>query len=291
MARDQTIWFAMVDGREAGPMTRGEFALRMSTDLIDEETFVWKEGMSEWLPAAKVGDLAPLFKARVQARQRNLRPPPPPAAALAKARRAPPAEEEEEIELDLAPPTPPPSVEEEIELDVAAPTPPPPAEPVTPAPPARDRLREAAPISTIVEMLPLGELIHQQQVAKSLFTSGEIPSVSTGKTGKFALDDLKWAYAPTKKAPSPQDSKAAALARAIEATKVRPAEPVVHPVTPAYPRTPPAGTRSPVRARPSPKRARGGMQIGMPRIGVLTVGFGAGLAVVLVSALVIWLLR
>src|SRR5881275_2342019 len=123
MARDQTIWFAMVDGREAGPMTRGEFALRMSTDLIDEETFVWKEGMSEWLPAAKVGDLAPLFKARVQARQRNLRPPPPPPA----------------------------SVEEEIQLDVAAPTPPPPAEPVTPAPPARDRLREAAPISTIVE--------------------------------------------------------------------------------------------------------------------------------------------
>src|SRR5207248_11329923 len=120
----------------------------------------WKEGMSEWLPAAKVGDLAPLFKARVQARQRNLRPPPPPAAARAKARRAPPAEEEEEIELDLAPPTRPPSVEEEIELDVAAPTPPPPAEPVTPAPPARDRLREAAPISTIVEMLPLGELIH-----------------------------------------------------------------------------------------------------------------------------------
>ena len=163
-------------------MTRGEFALRMSTDLIDEETFVWKEGMSEWLPAAKVDDLAPLFKARVQARQRNLRPPPPPAAALAKARRAPPAKEEEEIELDLAPPTPEPPVEEEeeeeegIELDVAAPTPPPPAEPVTPAPPARDRLHEAAPISTIVEMLPLGELIHQQQVAKSLFTS-TCPSV------------------------------------------------------------------------------------------------------------------
>src|SRR2546430_10414745 len=118
MGRDQTVWFAMIDGREVGPMTRGEFALRMSTDLIDEETFVWKEGMNEWLPASKVGDLAPLFKVRVQARQRNVRPPPPPAAALAKAHRAPPVEEE--IELDLAPPSAPPPVEEEVQLDLIA---------------------------------------------------------------------------------------------------------------------------------------------------------------------------
>src|SRR5438105_8649111 len=167
MALDQTVWFAMVDGCEAGPMTRGEFALRLSTDLIDEETFVWKEGMSEWLPAAKVGDLAPLFKARVQARERNLRPPPPPAAALAKARRAPPVEEEEEIELDLAPPTPPPSVEEEIELDVAAPTPPPPAEPVRPALAARHRTRNATPVSTIAETIPLSQLTTNQHTANT----------------------------------------------------------------------------------------------------------------------------
>src|SRR5438477_5463791 len=100
MPRDQTVWFAMIDGTEAGPMTRGEFALRMATDRVTEETFVWKEGMSEWLPAARVKDLAPMF--RVKAKKKVVRPPPPPAAALAKSKPAPVQHvEEEEIALEL----------------------------------------------------------------------------------------------------------------------------------------------------------------------------------------------
>src|SRR5436190_13130 len=130
MPRDQTIWFAMIDGLESGPMTRGEFALRMAADRVNEETFVWKEGMSEWLPAARVRELA--------------------------------------------------------------------------------------------EMLPLGERVHQEEVAQELFSTGE--HSRSGKTGAFAIDEVKWAYARSQKEPPPQDSKAAALARAIKATAVKPAE-------------------------------------------------------------------
>ncbi|MCA1825570.1 MAG: DUF4339 domain-containing protein [Myxococcales bacterium] len=288
MGRDQTVWFAVIDGREAGPMTRGEFALRMASDLVDEETFVWKEGMAEWLPAAQVGELAAMFTAKVHAKKRDVRPPPPPAAALSKANRAAPVEEE--IELEVASTDPPPEEEEEIELDVRPTDPPPRVEPEVAPPPkaAPQRLHDDSPVSTIVEMLPLGELIHQQQVAKSLFSSGEIPAVSARKTGTFALDQLKWAYAPTKKARLPQDAKAAALARAIQATAARPIEPVVQaPVTPSHPKTPSAGPRP----RPAKKRAPAPAPFQAPRAMAIVVGFGAGLAVVLASAIVIWLLR
>src|ERR1700687_965748 len=102
MARERTGWFAMIDAREAGPMSRAEFALRLATDVVDEETFVWKEGMDEWLPAAQVRDLAPMFHSRKQAKKSGVRPPPPPAAAKAKNRR-PEADavDEEEIVLEL----------------------------------------------------------------------------------------------------------------------------------------------------------------------------------------------
>lgn len=282
MGRDQSVWFAVIDGREAGPMTRGEFALRMASDLVDEETFVWKEGMAEWLPAAKVGDLAPMFKARAEAKKRDIRPPPPPAAALAKKKA--PVEEEIELELDLAPKTPPPPEPQPRPVDIEAP----PVEPKVVVEEQRPPVTEAAPDRTLVEFLPFGELVHAQQVAKSLFTTGEFGKAS-GKTGKVSLDELKWAYTPTKKPATPQDAKAAALARAIQATAARPPEPIVPPpVTPAHAKTPPGAVRAPVRA-PKVPVAR---QFRVPRVLIAAgIGFGAGLAIVVVSAVVIWLFR
>src|SRR5437764_10077867 len=92
MPRDQTVWFAMIDGTESGPMTRGEFALRMAADRVNEETFVWKEGMSEWLPAARVRDLAPMFHSKMKSKKKLVRPPPPPAAALTRSKPPAPAQ-------------------------------------------------------------------------------------------------------------------------------------------------------------------------------------------------------
>src|SRR5437879_190534 len=87
MSRHRTLWFAMIDGQQAGPMSRAEFALRFAADVVDEETYVWKEGMREWLPASQVRDLAEMFHTREQARSQGVRPPPPPEAAKAKSKR------------------------------------------------------------------------------------------------------------------------------------------------------------------------------------------------------------
>src|SRR5207302_11175335 len=93
-------WFGMIDGQQAGPMSRAEFALRFAADVVDEETYVWKEGMGEWLPASQVRDLAGIFHAREQAKSQGVKPPPPPEAA--RKRKAKPVEsEEQEVELDL----------------------------------------------------------------------------------------------------------------------------------------------------------------------------------------------
>ena len=272
MPRDQTVWFAMIDGREAGPMTRGEFALRMANDVVSEETFVWREGMSEWLPASDVRELAPMFQEKIKARQRSVRPPPPPAAALKKT----PAPVEEEIELDVAPPvasTPPPRV--------VVPDPPP--APIQAAPPV---LTDEDDDSTVAEMLPLGERVHQEEVAAELFTTGE--TSTSGRTGAFAIDEVRWAYAKTQK-PPPKDAKAEALARAIQATSVKPAPgaPVEtrHPVTPAHVRTPSAGPR-PRKAAPEVRKA---WSTRVP-VAVL-IGLGGGIFFAAIASFVIWLLR
>ncbi len=285
MPRDQTVWFAMIDGLEAGPMSRGEFALRMAADRVNEETFVWKEGMSEWLPAVKVRELAPMFHSKVKAKKKLVRPPPPPAAALAKSKPLAVLEVvEEEIPLELATPEVPPPAPTPAPVQVAPEVPQRPPAVIVPEAPPPDEDDD----STVAEMLPLGERVHQEEVAQELFTTGE--HSRSGKTGAFAIDELKWAYARSQKEAPPQDAKAAALARAIKATAARPSEGALpalarHPVTPAHSRTPTAG----LRPRSSPPQA--GRQFRSPRAVVLMAGFGAGLLIVAASILAIWLLR
>ncbi len=166
MAGGAALWFAMIDGREAGPMTNAELAICVESDAVTAETFVWKDGMTEWTTASNVAELAPMFAPPPAAPSR---PPPPPKAALA------PAVSDEDDE------------------------------------------------STVAEMLPLGEQIHQEALAKALFSSGEHSAAGKPRTGQFAIDELKWAYA---RASKPQAAKADALARAIDRTKVKPAAPV-----------------------------------------------------------------
>ena len=229
MAGGAALWFALIEGREAGPMTSAELAICVESDAVTSETFVWKDGMSEWAPAARVAELAPMFAPPPAA---PARPPPPPAAAL----KAP------AIVID----------DEEDD-------------------------------STVAEMLPLGEQVHQEEIAKSLFSTGE--HSASGRTGAFAIDELKWAYARASKPQRPQDAKAAALARAIDRTRVKPALPdALDPVTPAAARTPSAGPRR--RSSPPPKR-----KPPLPRGIVVLAGFGAGAAVVAAAIALLWLLR
>jgi len=156
----------MIDGQEVGPITRAKFALRLANSMVDAETYVWTQGMDDWLPAARVEDLAGIFKARQQARRSGLRPPPPPAAARAKGR--------------SAPPVPPPAI-----------VPPAPAQDPSEAKPPLDEQDDR----TSIDMLPLGERVHQEEVASELFTSssGEHSVSSSGNTGAIPVDTLPWA--------------------------------------------------------------------------------------------------
>src|SRR5207253_3932081 len=125
-----------------------------------------------------------------------------------------------------------------------------------------------------------------------LFSTGEHSRSGSGKTGAFAIDELKWAYARTQKEAPPQDAKAAALARAIKATSVKPVEGALpalarHPVTPSHAKTPAAGHRP--QSWPAQKQMPGLLRA--PRAVVVLAGFGAGIVVVIASILVIWLLR
>lgn len=234
MGLPRTVYFAMIDGQEVGPITRAEFALRLANAMVSADTYVWKQGMDEWMPAAKVEDLAGIFKAREQARKAGLRPPPPPAAAMAKGRPPPPPvaleparEEEIELELDLPaakskmppppvaarPPPPPPAKPSWRDFDLAAPRsrpgqykpppPPPPKAPsiIVPPPPSPEQeMSEATPPleeedeHTTLDMLPLGERVHQEEIADSLFTtSGEHSVTSSGNTGAIPVDTLPFA--------------------------------------------------------------------------------------------------
>lgn len=76
-------WHAGIDGKTVGPMTVREIERRIGEGSINEETFVWREGMDGWKQIPEVPELAPILT-------RSLRPvaPPPPSMPMqAKAQR------------------------------------------------------------------------------------------------------------------------------------------------------------------------------------------------------------
>lgn len=295
MPRHRAVWFAMIDGQQTGPMSRAEFAQRLAADVVDEETYVWKEGMREWLPASRVHDLAAMFESREQARRHGGRPPPPPAAAMTKAKPRPSAaesEEEIELELDLG------ALKSAMPYAIASAKGPAMAVSASSAsaalakqspqkiklqpyslaavklrPGPKLRHIEVAPGAqiapppdsqddgdfsrrTCIEPLPLGERVHQDEVAQNLFDPSDLPR--PGKTGTYAIDSLKWTYSRTRKETKSDATKAAALLKAMQSagSASRPVEPVqsepihlvesieldvpVHPAQPAKPLKPAA---------------------------------------------------
>jgi hypothetical protein len=81
--RDPAIWFAMIQGKQAGPITRAELAHKASASQVGPRTYVWKEGMESWIRAKDVPELVPLFAAPPT-------PPPPPREAAPAAQRPDP---------------------------------------------------------------------------------------------------------------------------------------------------------------------------------------------------------
>jgi membrane protease subunit (stomatin/prohibitin family) len=63
-------YFVSMGGQQAGPFDLNSLKQMISQNQINKETFVWKEGMANWLAAGQVPEVASLFGA--------VPPPPPP---------------------------------------------------------------------------------------------------------------------------------------------------------------------------------------------------------------------
>jgi hypothetical protein len=58
---DGPIWFAMLRGKQTGPLTRAELMARANDGEIGPRTYLWREGMNAWQRALEVADLSEMF--------------------------------------------------------------------------------------------------------------------------------------------------------------------------------------------------------------------------------------
>jgi predicted Zn finger-like uncharacterized protein len=58
---DPAIWFAMLHGKQTGPLTRADLAGRAASGEVGPRTYLWKEGMDSWQRAREVPELVALF--------------------------------------------------------------------------------------------------------------------------------------------------------------------------------------------------------------------------------------
>jgi len=57
----ETAFFAVLDGKQAGPFGQGQLQENVGAGKLTRETLVWQEGMTQWTAAGKVPALAGLF--------------------------------------------------------------------------------------------------------------------------------------------------------------------------------------------------------------------------------------
>ena len=159
---DAAIWFAMLHGRQTGPLTRAELETRASEGEVGPRTYLWREGMDSWQRARDVAELGRTFPQFPG----SLLPPPTPT------------------------PTPP---LKEAPAPVAAPAPAPQQTAALvrqPPPPAQTwQMGEGAFAEDLQEPVPaLPPDRMPADVARELFASGE-HSISQ----KNAMDLARWA--------------------------------------------------------------------------------------------------
>ena len=70
---DPAIWFAMLQGKQAGPLTREEVEERADEGAVGPRTYLWRDGMDAWQRAKDIPELGELFP--------QLPPPAPPPSS------------------------------------------------------------------------------------------------------------------------------------------------------------------------------------------------------------------
>ncbi len=57
-AGDDAVWHVVINQDQVGPMTAAEIQQRFRANEIDAETYIWREGFSDWLPISQVDTFA-----------------------------------------------------------------------------------------------------------------------------------------------------------------------------------------------------------------------------------------
>ena len=57
---DEGVWHIVVDQEQVGPLTVAEVQARFAAGEIDSESYIWREGFSDWLPLAQVPEFTSL---------------------------------------------------------------------------------------------------------------------------------------------------------------------------------------------------------------------------------------
>ncbi|MFN2546994.1 MAG: GYF domain-containing protein [Myxococcales bacterium] len=60
-ASDAPEWFAMLHGKQTGPMTRVELTAKTNDGAVGPRTYLWKDGMESWQRAKDLPELSGLF--------------------------------------------------------------------------------------------------------------------------------------------------------------------------------------------------------------------------------------
>lgn len=212
-ARDRAVWFAMLGGKQTGPLSRAEIGAKSTQGAVGPRTYLWKEGMASWTRAKDVPEMEGLF-----AREAAPPPPPPPtgeherpggrefstqdfgAIGLAghevrhRSEREFSTQDFVGLPLAAAP---------ELELDRGAAAPQGAAAPAARGEPARtaapapsNGAHPASPPvsgdadSTQAEQLPPGVRVHQQGAGSPLFESGESKAASAVDLARWASSEL-----------------------------------------------------------------------------------------------------
>jgi membrane protease subunit (stomatin/prohibitin family) len=59
----EAAWYAGIEGQQVGPFDEKAFAQQVQSGRITRETLIWKQGMSGWVAAGNIPELASLFAA------------------------------------------------------------------------------------------------------------------------------------------------------------------------------------------------------------------------------------
>lgn len=59
--RPAKTWYVILQGRQNGPFSTGELVSMAAAGSISSGTYVWKQGMEDWVPASAVAELSSVF--------------------------------------------------------------------------------------------------------------------------------------------------------------------------------------------------------------------------------------